>query len=70
MYYSQQIALELGLDVLCVDCGFETSHKDFDIDTELDIVVSESTQVLRKCLEKNYKKVIFVGKSLGTIIHV
>ena len=68
MYYSHKIALELGLDVLYIDYGFQISHKDFDINTELDIVVRESEQVLKKCLSKNYKKIFFIGKSLGTII--
>lgn len=68
MYYSYKVALELGLDVLCIDYGFQISHKDFDMNTELDIVVRESEQILKKCLSKNYKKIIFIGKSLGTII--
>lgn len=68
MYYSCKTALELGLDVLCVDYGFQISRKDFNIDTEFDIVARESEQVLKKCLNKNYKKIIFIGKSLGTII--
>lgn len=68
MYYSYKIALELGLDVLCVDYGFQIAHKDFDINSEFDIVAKESEQILKKCLSKRYKKVIFIGKSLGTII--
>lgn len=68
MYYSRKVALELGLDMLCIDYGFQISRKDFDIETEFDIVAKESEQVLKKCLNKNYKKIIFIGKSLGTII--
>ncbi|WMJ81651.1 alpha/beta hydrolase [Clostridium sp. MB40-C1] len=68
MYYTQKIASEIGLDVLCIDYGFQISHKGFDINTEFDIVAKESEQVLKKCLSKNYKKIIFIGKSLGTII--
>lgn len=68
MYYSCRVALELGLDVLCVDYGFQISRKDFYISSEFDIVARESEQVLKKCLSKNYRKIIFIGKSLGTII--
>ncbi|WP_459481209.1 alpha/beta hydrolase [Clostridium saccharoperbutylacetonicum] len=68
MYYSSKIALELGLDVLYIDYGFQILHKNFDINEELDILVKESEQVLIKCLSENYKKIIFIGKSLGTII--
>ncbi|EHJ00409.1 hypothetical protein CDLVIII_3864 [Clostridium sp. DL-VIII] len=68
MYYSSKISLELGLDVLYVDYGFQILHKNFDINEELDILVRESEQVLIKCLSENYKKIIFIGKSLGTII--
>lgn len=68
MYYSQKIALELGVDVLCIDYGFQILHKDFDVDTELDILVRESAQVLKEYLNKKYKRIIFIGKSLGTII--
>ncbi|KEI04421.1 hypothetical protein [Clostridium botulinum] len=68
MYYSYRIALELGLDILCIDYGFQISREGFDIDTEFDIVARESQQILKKCCNKNYKKIIFIGKSLGTII--
>lgn len=68
MYYSCRVALELGLDVFCVDYGFQISRKDFYINSEFDIVAAESEQVLKKCLNKNYRKIIFIGKSLGTFI--
>lgn len=68
MYYTQKITSELGLDVICIDYGFQISHKDFDIQTELDIVIGETKDVLKKCLDKNYKNIVFIGKSLGTII--
>jgi hypothetical protein len=68
MYYSYKIALELGLDVLCIDYGFQISHTNFNFDTEFDIVSKESLVVLRKVLENNYKKIIFIEKSLETII--
>ncbi|AHF06000.1 alpha/beta hydrolase [Desulfitobacterium metallireducens] len=68
MYYSRKIALELGLDVLSVDYGFQISHEDFEANTGIDIIVKESEQILKECLNKNYKKIIFIGKSLGTII--
>lgn len=68
MYYSSKVALELGLDVFCIDYGFQISHKDFDPDTELEIVIRESINILKKSLFKKYKKIIFVGKSLGTIV--
>lgn len=68
MYYSYKIALELGLDVLCIDYGFQISHKKFDVSTDFDIVVRESEQVLKKCLCRKYKMIIFIGKSLGTYI--
>lgn len=68
MYYSAKVALNLGLDVICIDYGFQISHKDFDLDTEFEIVIRESEHILKKCLSKKYKKIIFIGKSLGTII--
>ena len=68
MYYSYKIALELGLDVLCIDYGFQISHKKFDANTDFDIVVRESAQVLKKCLRRKYKMIIFIGKSLGTYV--
>jgi len=68
MYYSYKIALEAGLDILCVDYGFQILHKDFNIETEFDILVGEVEQIAKECLSANYKKIIFIGKSLGTII--
>lgn len=68
MYYSRKIALELGLDVLCVNYGFQLSHADFNIDSELNIVIQESEKVIAKCLSKTYRMIIFIGKSMGTII--
>ena len=68
MYYSDKIALEAGLDVLCIDFGFQISHKDFNIETELDILVMEVEQISKERVNKKYKKIVFIGKSLGTII--
>ena len=68
MHYSYKTALELGLDVLCINYGFQICDKDFEIATELDIIIEESLQILKKCLIKEYKKIILIGKSLGTIV--
>lgn len=68
MYYSGKIALEAGLDVLCVDYGFQISHKDFDFETEFDILAEEVEQIAKEYVSKEYKKIVFIGKSIGTII--
>jgi hypothetical protein len=68
MYYSDKIALEAGLDVLCIDYGFQISHKDFNVETEFDILVREVEQIAKDCVNKKYKKIVFIGKSMGTII--
>jgi hypothetical protein len=68
MHYSSKIAQELGLDVLSIDYGFQISKGEFEFEKELNIVINESSEILQKCLKKEYKKIIFIGKSLGTII--
>ncbi|WP_143316098.1 alpha/beta hydrolase [Clostridium sp. HBUAS56017] len=70
LYYSNKIALELGFDTLCLNYGFQVFNKDFNLDNdkEIEILVQESEKIIRNCLNKEYKELIFIGKSLGTIV--
>lgn len=68
MHYSYKIALELGFDVLSIEYGFQASRNNFEMHKDLEKVIAECVQVLKKSLHKKYRKIVFVGKSLGTVI--
>lgn len=66
--YTEKIALEEGCDTLSIEYGFQVANKKLDKDNETVVVIKESRRVFNKAMENNYKKVLFVGKSIGTII--
>lgn len=66
--YTEKLALEEECDVLSIEYGFQVANKKLDKDTETVVVIKESRRIFNKSMENNYKKVIFVGKSLGTLI--
>ena len=70
LYYSYNISLELGYDVLAINYGFQKSDKDIEFDeTTNSHIIKETKEAIKKCLnEKTYKKIIFIGKCLGTFV--
>lgn len=71
--YSKQLILDLKLDYLGIEYGFQISRENFDRTEESDIreLFLESLDIVLSALElrKNeYKSIVFIGKSLGTVL--
>ena len=70
MDYSKNLAVEKGYDVLPIEYGFQAVRKKIDKDNmkDVEVVINESYELLKLSLENRYEKVIFIGKSLGTVV--
>jgi len=68
LYYAGSVGMEEGCDLLCIEYGYQKKQVDIDIFKELSTLVEETKKAIDKALKSNYKKIIFVGKSLGTFI--
>lgn len=67
--YSKKLALELGYDVLLIEYGFQIARKALDTEKELKYIKKESLDIFKASLDNKYKKIVFISKSIGTIIH-
>lgn len=69
LYYSYNVSLQLGYDVLAIDYGFQKVGEALKPE-EVKYVISESKEAIKKCLDINprYTKLIFIGKCTGTVI--
>lgn len=69
--YSKQLVLDLKLDYLGVEYGFQISREKFNKSDENDIreLFLESLDIIFSALElRKYKNIVFIGKSLGTVL--
>ncbi len=68
MYYSAGLALDLKSDCVAVNYCFHTGGKPYQQE-HFWALVDDVKKVIDACLAKNkYQKIVFVGKSLGSII--
>lgn len=65
--YSKKLCLELGYDVLPIEYGFQAARAEFDSE-RFNNVLDESMEILKLSLSSKYKKIVFIGKSIGTVI--
>lgn len=72
LYYSQNIAIESGYDTLAIEYGYQRTDRGFELSEEsLTRLFDESKEAIEKCLKKKaYKELLFIGKSLGTLIQI
>lgn len=68
MDYSKKLALELKYDVLPIEYGFQVARKEFNKEKDFTILLQESVKQFNLAVNKTYIEIIFIGKSLGTII--
>jgi len=66
--YSKRLASELRYDVLSIEYGFQAARKKLNHSDEFNIVIRETREIIVKALKDNYKKIIFIGKSIGTLV--
>ncbi|WP_294403183.1 alpha/beta family hydrolase [uncultured Clostridium sp.] len=65
--YSKKLCIEMGYDVLPIEYGFQVARAHFDRE-RFDSIIDESMQLLKMAQLYQYKKVIFIGKSIGTVV--
>lgn len=65
--YSKKLCIEMGYDVLPIEYGFQVSRAQFDRE-KFNTIVDESMQLLKMAQLPRYKTVIFIGKSIGTVL--
>lgn len=69
MEFIEQIGIDQGYDLLEIPYGFHVAQRDFDF-TQIPDIRQETVNILTQALEHQYKSVVLVGKSLGTMIAV
>ena len=68
LYYSKILSTEIGFDVLPLEYGFQIARKKTINSEEFSIVIRECRDIITKSLNDTYKNIIFIGKSIGTLI--
>ncbi|MGG5462222.1 alpha/beta fold hydrolase [Clostridium sp. B9] len=73
MDYSKQLVLDLKFDYLGLEYGFQANKKEFDRNNKEEVreLALESLDVILSVIElqgRRHKKIIFIGKSLGTVL--
>lgn len=66
LYYASLSAIENNHDVLQLEYGYQSARTELEFD-DLHVLVEECAQAIHEVMEK-YEKLIFVSKSLGTIV--
>jgi hypothetical protein len=68
LYYASMVALKSNHDVLKLEYGYQSARIDIDFNsTNLDMIVEESLSAIKQ-VAHSYEELIFVSKSLGTLV--
>lgn len=65
--YSKKLCMELGYDVLPIEYGFQAARVQFNSE-RFNNLLDESMEILKISLSSKYKKIVFIGKSIGTVV--
>ena len=65
--YSKKLCIELGYNVLPIEYGFQAARTKFDGE-KFNYLLDETMKLLKISLSSKYKKIIFIGKSIGTVV--
>jgi hypothetical protein len=65
LYYLRRVAINHGFDVLSIEYGFQAAHLEFDAQASA-TMQDDVWQAVNAVLERGYRQVCIVGKSLGT----
>jgi len=66
LYYSRNILLSRGFDILTFEYSFQSRGVDFNLEVVPSVLVDAESAVQAVLKEKDYHEFILVGKSLGT----
>lgn len=64
LYYAREVALESGLDTFSIQYAFTAAGKPFS-DRLMPVILKDALTALEACLAQGYRKVVFIGKTLG-----
>lgn len=67
MWYATRAAFDAGCDVLGVEYGYQANRAELDMD-DLDYLIEETAGALNRMLSVQYSQMVFIGKSLGTVV--
>ncbi len=67
MWYAARAAFQAGYDVIGVEYGYQANRTDFDVE-DLGLLVDEATCALEGEANERYSAIVFMGKSLGTVV--
>ncbi|MGL4449640.1 MAG: alpha/beta hydrolase [Sarcina sp.] len=68
--YSKQLVDQLGYDVMSVEYGFHINRTAFSIEKEFHLMAKETIEAIENAIEKDYEKIVIIGKSIGTCVQV
>jgi hypothetical protein len=66
LYYTGKSALDAGYDLLMLEYGYQSARTSFE-EAKIDTLIQECFRAINLVID-NYKKAVFVSKSLGTYI--
>ncbi len=67
MWYAARAAFDAGCDVIGVEYGYQANRAELDID-DLHYLAEEASETLNNVITEQYSSVVFIGKSLGTMV--
>ena len=70
LYYAYNASLQAGYDVLAIEYGFQKTDQNIIFDQiTFNNTINETREAIEKCIiKKKYKKLLFIGKCIGTFI--
>lgn len=68
LHYSINLGVQAGIDVLGVNYGFLQNSGRVHFPEDIEILYEEVKSVITEVLEERHEHLIFVGKSLGTVL--
>ena len=66
--YSKQLVDNLNYDILEIEYGFQIARKELSLPKEFEILLNETSKLINTYLNKEYKNIIIIGKSIGTVL--
>lgn len=66
LHFAGTSALQSGFDLMILEYGYQAARTDLDVN-ELQRVIEDSHESVQRIISK-YKQVVFVSKSIGTIV--
>ena len=68
--FTSKLCINKGFDIFSIEYGFQIAKKPLDTnnDEEISNLLKETIEAIESILNKRYKKLVFIGKSIGTVV--